>query len=177
MKHLLRVLAFVCLSLPATGATLLTPLKIPEVPKSATDCDTLILMSDLKIVGEVVEEDETTYRFAYCDQERIVLLNKSDIKEIRYASGEVLNVKEQWLSQSGKERRRSDPKKRKRLIRVGLILMGIGLVSFFPLAYLAFILAFGGIDLALLILAIPFVFFLLGAGKLIKGLLIRRNKG
>ena len=114
MKHFLQALAIVCLSLPVAGAALVTPFELSEVAKSATDCDTLILMSDVKIVGEVVEEDETTFRFAYCDKDRIVLLNKSDIKEIRYTSGEVLNAREQWLSHNKKERKRSDLKKRKK---------------------------------------------------------------
>ena len=170
--------AVVCSSLPVIGATFLVPYAISEVPKSTTDCDTLILMSGIKIVGEILEEDETTYRFAYCDQERVVLLYKSDIKEIRYTSGEVINARVQWLSQNKKESKRSDLKKRKRLIRVGLILIGLGLVSALPLGYLVLGLGFGGLNtLGGIVAFIPFGVFLIGAVKLIKGLLARRSKG
>ena len=178
MKPLLRVLAILCLSVPANGATLMVPFETPEVAKSVLDCDTLILMSGVKIEGEILEEDEVTYRFAYCEKDRIVLLEKSDVREIRYASGKVFDARAAWLS-NGKtgQGKKVDTAKRKKLIRTGLILMGIGLVSFFPLGYLAVILSFGGSSLAGLVLAIPFGVFLVGTVKLIKGLLIRKNKG
>ncbi len=46
----------------------MAPFETPEVAKSVLDCDTLILMSGVKIVGEILEENETTYRFAYCEK-------------------------------------------------------------------------------------------------------------
>lgn len=157
----------------------MAPFETPEVAKSVLDCDTLILMSGAKIVGEILEEGETTYRFAYCEKDRIVLLEKSDVREIRYASGKVFDARAAWLSNvKAGQGKKVDPAKRKRLIRTGLILMGIGLVSFFPLGYLGFVLAFGGLNtLGGIVLFIPFGVFLVGAVKLIKGLLIRRNKG
>ena len=57
--------------------------------------------------------------------------------------------------------------------------MGLGLVTFVPLGFLAFVLSFGaGLEtLAGIVLSIPFGVFLVGTFKLIKGLSIQKGKG
>ena len=67
--------------------------------------------------------------------------------------------------------------KRKRQIRVGLILMGLGLVSFVTLGFLAFVFFFfaGMNTLVGIVFAISFGVFLVGTFKLIKGLSIPKG--
>ena len=48
-------------------------------------CDTFMLTSGFQIIGTLIESDEDHLKIEYCDEEKVVLIKKKKIKEIRYA--------------------------------------------------------------------------------------------
>jgi len=178
MKHLLFFLAFSFLAVQYLGAAAFKK-DLPIYTSSSPECDTIVYSSGARVVGTIAEHSEEEYELSYCDKDRVVLIKKNSVQEIRYASGKVVDVQQLLLEEKAREiqEKKYNGKRRKKLIRKGLIAMGIGVLAALPFGYLGVILSFGGANaLATIAILIPISIFLVGAVTLIKGLLIRKEK-
>lgn len=169
MKHLLLFVAFSFMSYQAIGAAVLTEKRSASI----LECDTIVLSSGHEIVGTILEDDGETYEISYCDKDLVVLIKKSSVSEIRYASGEVTDVQ-----QLRREKQVVDKGRSKKLIRTGLILIGISLVVSIPAGFLAVALGLGGaVFLSTVVFLIPIAVFFVGVVSLIRGLFKRKKRG
>ena len=180
MKYLLLPLFGLFMAIHAYGAAIdiLRPMKPPAMLNA--DCDTILMTSGVQFEGEIIEEKEDEFKIRLCDQDRLLLIKKSNIEEIRAASGEIRWMGAKWQkqlpTQEGAEES-YDPKERRKNIQKGITLILLSLALVLPFGYLAFLLAFGGADfLAILSLLVPLAVLIWGIAKLSKGLSMRRQK-
>jgi hypothetical protein len=175
MKHSSLLLAALFITIHAYSAAIditrvVTPL--------ALDCDTILLTSGSQFTGEIIEEQEDGFKVQLCDSDRLVLIAKRNISEIRTASGEIRWASAEWRkqlpTQEGVEEP-FDPEKKRKLTRQGVILILLALALAFPFGYLAFI-AGGASFLGFFSLLVPLIVLIWGIAKLTKGRSMRKQK-
>lgn len=177
MKHSLLLLVTLFITIHAYGAVIDTAKPVTSSASLSSDCDTMLLTSGILLEVEIVEEKADDFKVRLCQQNRLVMVKKNNIAEIRTASGAIRKIQEEQLASQEQLEEAFDPEKKRKRIRKGILLILLALALVLPFGYLGFAFAFGGANfLAILSILVPISVFVWGIAELSKGISMRKPK-